>query len=65
MTGNFRVQIALDCILEYLNFQNFPGGARTPEHLWFLVLSALIVNTVMPILHILPVIPHYGKNPAS
>ena len=28
---NFRVQIALDCILEHLNFQNFPGGACPPN----------------------------------
>ena len=28
---NFRVQIALDCILEYLNFQNFAGGACPPN----------------------------------
>ena len=29
---NLSVQIAPDCISEYLNFQNFPGGActRTP-----------------------------------
>ena len=26
---NLSVQIAPDCISEYLNFQNFPGG-RTP-----------------------------------
>ena len=31
--SNLRVQIAPDCILEYLNFQIFPGGAcpRTPS----------------------------------
>ena len=58
------IQIAPDCILEYLNFQIFLGQ-HVPECPHFLMPLALIIGAVAPILHIFPVMPHQGKTPGT
>ena len=62
---NFSVQIAIDCILVYSNFQNFLG-----EHAPLTLLVSPAFGTHhwryhANIIHIFPVMPHQGKVPGA